>query len=194
MLVQVSNDLQALERKWALIGGIAVGVRAEPRFTRDIDIAVAVLDDDDAEGLAFALGQRGYSIRTTLEQKVLGRLATIRAVYGRQSENAVVVDFLLCSSGIEGLAVQHAQIARPWPRLAIPVARVGHLVAMKLLAESDVRLQDRLDLRALRAQVDDEEAELAREACATIEALGTNRGKPLTEMLGAYLAEPKLEG
>jgi hypothetical protein len=60
---------------------------------------------------------------------------------------------------------------------------------MKLLAESDLRLQDRLDLRALRPYVDDEEAALAREACAQIEALGTHRGKPLSQMLESYLAE-----
>jgi hypothetical protein len=101
VLARVSSDLRELERSWALIGGVAVGVRSEPRFTRDLDVAVAVRDDVDAEGLVFALGQRGYAIKATLEQKVLGRLATIRAVYGGVTQSGVIVDFLMCSSGIE---------------------------------------------------------------------------------------------
>ena len=36
---------------WALVGGLAVSVRVEPRFTRDIDLAVAVEDDASAERL-----------------------------------------------------------------------------------------------------------------------------------------------
>jgi hypothetical protein len=31
----------------AVVGGIAVSVRAEPRFTRDLDLAVAVENDED---------------------------------------------------------------------------------------------------------------------------------------------------
>ena len=43
------DDLDRLGLKWALIGGLAVAVRAEPRFTRDVDLAVTVADDREAE-------------------------------------------------------------------------------------------------------------------------------------------------
>jgi hypothetical protein len=51
---RVTVDLQELDSHFAfdLIGGLAVSVRAEPRFTRDIDLAVAVTDDRDAESLS----------------------------------------------------------------------------------------------------------------------------------------------
>ena len=45
----IATRLQAAQRRWALVGGFAVSARAEPRTTRDIDVAVAVTDDSDAE-------------------------------------------------------------------------------------------------------------------------------------------------
>lgn len=36
---RASRDLATLERGWALVGGLAVSVRTEPRFTRDVDLA-----------------------------------------------------------------------------------------------------------------------------------------------------------
>src|SRR5215472_6784291 len=50
-LRQVASDLDRRKLRWALVGGFAVSARAEPRFTRDIDVAVAVSDDADSEDL-----------------------------------------------------------------------------------------------------------------------------------------------
>jgi Nucleotidyl transferase AbiEii toxin, Type IV TA system len=50
-LRRMAADLAKYDRRWALVGGFAVSARAEPRFTRDIDVAVAVADDADGEGL-----------------------------------------------------------------------------------------------------------------------------------------------
>jgi hypothetical protein len=43
--------LEDLGVGWALVGGLAVGVHADPRFTRDVDLAIAVVNDREAEGL-----------------------------------------------------------------------------------------------------------------------------------------------
>lgn len=43
----------------ALVGGIAVSTRVEPRFTRDLDFAVAVANDDEATSYIFRLRQIG---------------------------------------------------------------------------------------------------------------------------------------
>jgi hypothetical protein len=51
----IATDLDLHHRQWALIGGFAVSARAEPRFTRDIDVAVMVDDDADSEGLVRSL-------------------------------------------------------------------------------------------------------------------------------------------
>lgn len=39
----------------ALVGGLAVSARAEPRTTRDVDLAVALQSDEQAEQLVFEL-------------------------------------------------------------------------------------------------------------------------------------------
>jgi hypothetical protein len=41
-LRDVVSDLDGLDVGWALVGGLAVSARAEPRTTRDVDVAVAV--------------------------------------------------------------------------------------------------------------------------------------------------------
>ncbi len=50
----------ALGRPWALVGGLAVSARAEPRFTRDVDLAVSVRDDRDAEDAVRTFLSRRY--------------------------------------------------------------------------------------------------------------------------------------
>lgn len=48
VLRQAASDLEAIGARWAVIGGLAVAFRAEPRFTKDVDLAVAVADDQEA--------------------------------------------------------------------------------------------------------------------------------------------------
>jgi hypothetical protein len=79
-LRQVVEDFRALDRAFALVGGLAVSSRAEPRLTRDVDLAVAVVDDDDAEALLRNLLARRYQVVALVEQESVGRLATARLV------------------------------------------------------------------------------------------------------------------
>jgi hypothetical protein len=44
-------SLRPRGKRFALVGGLAVSVRAEVRFTRDVDLAVAVSSDAEAESL-----------------------------------------------------------------------------------------------------------------------------------------------
>jgi hypothetical protein len=44
-LARLGNDLDDLDQRCALVGGLAVSARAEPRTTRDIDLAIAVVDE-----------------------------------------------------------------------------------------------------------------------------------------------------
>src|SRR3954462_7406414 len=74
----IASALVDLKRPFALVGGLAVSARSEPRFTRDIDLAVAVATDADAEGLVADLTARGFALRLSLEQDAIGRLATVR--------------------------------------------------------------------------------------------------------------------
>ena len=56
----IVGDFEVLGLRWALVGGLAVSARAEPRTTRDVDVAVAVNDDAGAEAAVLALRHRGY--------------------------------------------------------------------------------------------------------------------------------------
>jgi Nucleotidyl transferase AbiEii toxin, Type IV TA system len=109
-LARAAADLDALGRRWALVGGFAVSARTEPRFTRDADLAVQVTDDRDAEALVRSLQDRGYRVLSAVEQEATGRLATIRLAPQWQTGSGVVVDLLFASSGIEREVVAAAEV------------------------------------------------------------------------------------
>jgi predicted nucleotidyltransferase len=149
VLRQICVDLTETRSSFALVGGLAVSARTEPRFTRDADIAVAVRDDSEAEDLVRSLHARGYTIGALVEQDAAGRLATVRLT--RSLGPAIpVIDLLFASSGIEPEVVAAADAIELLPKLPIHVAATGHLIALKVLARDDVtRPQDLGDLRAL---------------------------------------------
>lgn len=182
----VVTELTELGRSFALMGGFAVSALTEPRTTKDVDIAVVVEDDADAEQLAFELSQRGYRVRTTVEHTGTGRLATIRTL----SPNNAIVDFLFASSGIEDLLIEEATRIEVLDGLEIPVPRVGHLIAIKVLARDDRRRpQDRVDLHALFEVADDRDIAVARAALRLITERGYARGRVLEEELRRALDE-----
>ncbi len=191
-LRQTAQILDDRRRPWALVGGLAVSVRVEPRFTRDIDLVVAVADDADAEALVGDLTAAGFTLKVSLEQQALGRLAAVRVVPPAQGEEGIVVDLLFASAGIEPEICRDAERVEIAPGLIIPVARAGHLVAMKVLALAPDRPQDGIDLRALVSQLSPEERWRAVAAVARIEILGANRGKALGTELERWLANARL--
>ncbi len=181
-----AGELERLRTSFALIGGLAVSARTEPRFTRDIDLAVAVTDDDDAERRVHGLVTAGFSIDSTVEQTARGRLATVRL--RPPGEAGGVLDLLFASSGIEPEIVTRAEPLEILSGLTVPVARTGDLIALKLLArDDDERPQDALDIRALARAADDEDWALARTACQQISDRGFNRGRDLLSALDALI-------
>ena len=60
--------VRSLGHEVALVGGLAVSIRARVRFTRDIDLAVSVRSDAEAEALAFAMQRSGFVLRSVVEQ------------------------------------------------------------------------------------------------------------------------------
>ena len=106
VLRRVCAELTAAEIRYALVGGLAVSARAEPRLTRDVDLAIAAADDDAAEAIVRALASRGYQVATVLEHTGTGRLATVRL---SAPDGRVLVDLLFASCGIESEIVAAAQ-------------------------------------------------------------------------------------
>lgn len=175
-------DLEDLGVGFALVGGLAVSVRAEPRLTRDADFALAVADDLESEQVVRNLVVAGYVPGTIVEQEATGRLATIRLSHPK--DPGVVTDLLFASSGIEGEIVAAAEDIEVLPGLVIPVATIGHLIAMKLLARDDrQRPTDADDLRALCEVADEAAWSMAKDAVRAIAARGYNRGRDLDSAL-----------
>ena len=145
-LRRICAELTATRHPFALIGGLAVSARTEPRFTRDADIAVAVASDTEAEALIRMLRRAGYEIEAIIEQEAVGRLATAR-LKGSLEPTSPVIDLLFASSGIEQELVAEADEIELLPQLLVRVATTGHLIALKVLARDDVtRPQDAGDL------------------------------------------------
>jgi hypothetical protein len=178
---RAAAHLDALGVDFALIGGLAVGARSEPRFTRDVDLAISVKDDREAEHLLFSLTSRGYAVDTVLEQRTTGRLATARLRH--RGDPGVFVDLLFSSSGIEPELVAAAERVAYRRGTELPVARVGYLIALKVLSESEERLQDRIDLRGLAAVATAEDWSTAEAAVRLIRARGYHRGRALRKRL-----------
>lgn len=189
-LATLIAQLVRLGKRAALVGGLAVSARAEPRLTRDVDLAVAVDGDQDAEHLVQALMGDRYGIVALVEQEVTGRLATVRVALPGESAQGVVGDLLFASSGIESIVVAEAEPLEVFSGLVVPVARTGHLVALKLLSRDDrSRPQDAVDLRALRDVATEPELARAREAVRSIEQRGFARGRDLTAALERWLED-----
>jgi Nucleotidyl transferase AbiEii toxin, Type IV TA system len=183
-LRKAAKDLTELGQRWAIVGGFAVSARAEPRFTRDLDIAVAVVNDDAAESLVRRLLTRQYRLLASVEQDAVGRLATVRLGTTAVTAANVVVDLLFASCGIEPEIAGAAEDLEILPGFVAPVARTAHLIAMKLLArDDDRRPQDRSDLRALIEAASDRDIEDVRKAIELITRRGFHRDRDLAAEL-----------
>jgi hypothetical protein len=192
-LRQIAADLTSAHVTFALVGGLAVSARTEPRFTRDADLAVALSTDGEAEALIRRLGAHGYRIESLVEQEAVGRLATVRLTPSAEP-GSPVVDLLFASSGIEPEVVADAEPLDLLANLRMGVARTGHLVALKVLSRDDAtRPQDLVDLRALLRVASPAEIERARRSLALIAARGYDRGNDLLTDLGAVLPPPSEE-
>jgi hypothetical protein len=186
VLRRIGHDLGQVGVPWALVGGFAVSARAEARFTRDVDLAVVVENDAEAERLVSALLANRYRLIASVEQDATGRLATVRLVPPGRDDEGTVVDLLFASSGIEAEIASAAEILEIVRGVTAPVARTGHLIALKLLSRDDeTRPTDAADLRALRAVADNVELDRAREAVRLIEVRGYSRGRDLVAALDA---------
>lgn len=186
--VKVLRDLRALGYGCALVGGLAVGVHARPRTTLDVDFAVAVESDAEAEGIAHEFQRRGYQLYDVVEQTVVGRLATARFRIDDESIKAGSVDLLFASSGIEPEIVASGEDIEILPNRRLPVAQLGHLLALKVLAhEEQRRPQDRVDIMALLRVAEEEDLGNAREAAALITSRKFHRDKDLLAELELFV-------
>lgn len=183
-LAAIAHCLRDLGRPFALVGGLAVSVRAEVRFTRDIDLAITVADDAEVERLVYELRAAGYTAIALVEHKTRARLATVRL----ESPSGLVVDLLAASSGIEAEVVERATPVALEDIGEVPVARAEELLAMKILSMSDQRLQDRIDAINLLQMNDTLDIEAVKANLERIIERGFHRDEDLFAKLKGLLA------
>jgi predicted nucleotidyltransferase len=188
VLRQAAADLDAIGARWAVIGGLAVAFRAEPRFTKDVDLAVAVADDAEAEGIVNRLQVRGYALASLVEQDYANRLATARLVRPRAGTSSAFVDLFFANSGIEDEIVRRADRLEVLPGVFMAVASIGHLIALKVLAG---RHQDMTDLGYLISAASEADLDEARAAAVKITERGFNRGQNLLDDLAAIISQAR---
>ncbi|RLB55625.1 MAG: hypothetical protein DRJ42_05670 [Deltaproteobacteria bacterium] len=185
-LVRALADLESLGTPHAVVGGLAVSAHVEPRMTRDVDFAVGVDDDDEAEQVLFQMQQKGYTVRTVVEQSAIGRLATARLTL--DTDDGILVDLLFSSSGIEKEIAAAAQRIELLSGVTARVAGVAHLIAMKLLSDSPGRPQDAIDLVALGRSATAADLAGALAAVRLITDRRCHRGRRLEEALDSLVA------
>ncbi len=171
---------------YALVGGIAVSFRAIERTTKDVDFAIAVSNDLEAENQIRSLISLGYKVDTLLEQSGTGRLSTVRLLNGQ--DDIVYVDLLYASCGIEKEIVDSSELIEIFPAVTVNVASLPALIAMKVLsANNTTRMQDLLDIKALLLESSPNEREQARYFLNLITDRGFNRKKNLLRDLEEYI-------
>jgi predicted nucleotidyltransferase len=164
---------------WALMGGWAVSIRTEPRFTRDVDVAIAVDSDRRAEAVIASFRAIGFTISAVIEQTAVDRLATVRL-----TSNHLLLDLMFASSGIEAELCARADRLEVLPSLVLPVVCSAHLLALKLLARDDsTRPQDAADIRNLLQALRGPDWALTKEALSLITTRGYHRGRDLLTAL-----------
>jgi hypothetical protein len=178
---------------FALVGGLAVSARTEPRFTRDADFAVATQNDREAEAMVRSFLSLQYQVVSTVEQDARNRLATVRLSPPAEDAHGVVVDLLFASSGIENEIVTGADRMEVFNNVVLPVCTTGHLLALKVLShDDDRRPQDIMDIHKLIQVANESDLSCARSAVTLIEERGFNRERDLSALLEQFICKEKL--
>jgi hypothetical protein len=188
-LMDMATELRTRGISFALVGGLAVSVRGEPRFTADVDLAIAVPGDREVESLVLDLRGRGYEVRALVEHDTRNRVATVRL----RNKYGIVVDLLAASSGVEPEIVAAATPVAIEGVGQIPIATAEDLLATKVLAMTPRREQDRLDARNLLLVNPTLDLEKVRERLELIRARGFAREQDLDAKLRDVLSDANAE-
>ena len=81
-LRRVAADFGAAGRRWAIVGGLAVSARAEPRTTRDIVVLLREAGPEEVEharGALHLIAECGYQRGKNLIERLEDRFASARS-------------------------------------------------------------------------------------------------------------------
>jgi len=142
-LADAAHVLETRGIRFALIGGLAVSLRGQPRMTVDVDLVI-LADIDQALRLAQELSSTPFEPLFPGVEEVVARSYILPL---RHRATGIRVDVAIGISGFEQQAVSRAtQVTIGDVR--VPVVAVEDLLVMKALAG---RPQDEQDIRGLVA-------------------------------------------
>ena len=183
-LRRVTNDLHQTGVAWCLVGGLGTSVYAEPRTTKDIDVVVSVPNEQQADNLKDLLLTKGYANPQLLMHTTPTRRMGWRVFIPPSREASIPLDILVTACGIEKNIVASATTIEILPGLSLPVASLGHLIAMKVLSQNSFdRLQDRVDLLALLRNATEQDRIVVERSLKEIVDRGFASGRNLVEEL-----------
>lgn len=140
-LADTVHFLEARQVAYALIGGLAVSLRGQPRVTADVDLVIAA---DIGQALALVTALKGTNLKPLFDDvEEVVEQALILPLRHRQTN--VKIDLALGLSGFEQQAIRRAE-RLPVAGSMVAVATAEDLIIMKALAG---RAQDEQDLQGL---------------------------------------------
>lgn len=183
-LRRVTNDLHQSGVAWCLVGGLGTSVYVEPRTTKDIDILVSVPDEAQGDNLKDLLLTKGYTSPQILMHTTPTRRMGWRVFIPPSREASIPLDILVSACGIENEIVASSTAIEILPGLSLPVASLGHLIAMKVLSQNPFeRLQDRVDLLALLRNATEQDRAVVERSLEDIANRGFSGGRNLVAEL-----------
>jgi hypothetical protein len=138
-LTQMADALVSRNLRYALIGGIAVGFRSRPRFTRDIDFLIDI-PQVALPGLLDELQERGFTleIEKAIREWTRDHLTVL-------AFRDVRIDWLKPVVPLYRHVIEQAK-HESWRGLSVSIASPECLILTKLIA---FRTQDQVDIENL---------------------------------------------
>lgn len=183
-LAHIGRSLDEIGLPWALVGALAVAARAEARATLDVDVAIAADDPAGAADVVSRLRNLGYRWHRDFG----GTMTSFVVPAGPPA--GLRLDVLFSLTGIETEVAHRAERIEVLPGLSLPVAQLGDLIALKLLAAGEPgREHDWRDLRALAATATPGDIAQTRSSIALMSARGRSAAGRLEARLERLLEE-----
>lgn len=147
--IEFEKVLETLEQhqiNYALCGGLAVTVLAQPRFTEDIDILVSPQDCERCKAVLLPLGFKFFStpMRFDSDFVEVHKLTKIDA----ETNDYIFLD-VVSSISLSAQEILKNRIRLPWQDKQVWVVSRDGLIKLK---ENSKRPKDQLDIAALKGE------------------------------------------
>ena len=187
---EVVQFINTRNLNYALIGGLAVSFRTIERATKDIDFAIAVSADSEAEIIVRDFQQLSFKPDQLMENKKTKSISTVRLLSSRYPN--VYLDLLFSVTGIEKEITDSAEMISLLKGVEVKIATLSSLIAMKILSStSPNRRQDLVDLQNLILEASESELSEAKHLVKLIQNRGFDGGKDLISYCENFIREVK---